>query len=158
VHSLDGLLAVKKVEAGGELIGPKRPTWLVYAHQFGLSLNELPECDEAESPILLNGRRLVGNEVARLWSALDQVLQSMNGDDRQRHELPAGLIQLSSHVGGDCGRWRRGVLSETENNRCDTGSQSLTDTLAGAIGAGHIQLRTPVAAIEPRGPIAQLSP
>jgi len=83
VHSLNSLLSGKRVDAGGELIGLNHPTWLAYAKQFGLSLHELPEVEEAKSPILLNGRRLIDKEVAQLWSALDQVLQSRNGDDRQ---------------------------------------------------------------------------
>ncbi|MEB3333512.1 MAG: FAD-dependent oxidoreductase [Cyanobacteriota bacterium] len=82
VHSLDTLLPEQKVEAGAELIGLNHPTWLAYAKQFGLPLNELPESDEAKSPIILNGRRLLGEEVATLWTGLDKVLQSMNGDAR----------------------------------------------------------------------------
>jgi monoamine oxidase len=60
VHSLDSLLPGKRVEAGGEFIGLNHPTWLAHAKQFGLSLNELPEGEEADSVILINGRRLVG--------------------------------------------------------------------------------------------------
>jgi hypothetical protein len=102
VLSLDGLLTGKKVEAGGELIGLNHPTWLAYAKQFGLSRNELPEGDEADSPILLNGRRIIGKEVALLWNALDQVLQSMNGDvrtiNRQQPWLSAKLTLQSGAV------------------------------------------------------------
>ena len=60
VHALDSLLPGKGVEAGDELIGLNHPTRLAYAKQFGLRLSELPEGDEADSPILINGRRLVG--------------------------------------------------------------------------------------------------
>jgi monoamine oxidase len=66
VHALDSLLPGKRVEAGGEFIGLNHPTWLAHAKQFGLSLSELPEGEEADSPILINGRRLVGKEVAQL--------------------------------------------------------------------------------------------
>ena len=82
VDSLDSLLPGKRVEAGGEFVGLNHPTWLAHAKQFGLNLSELPEGDEADSPILLNGRQPVGKEVAQLWKFLDQVLQSMNGDAR----------------------------------------------------------------------------
>lgn len=139
------------------MIGPNHPTWLAYAKQFGISRNELPEGDEADSPILLNGRRLIGKEVALLWRAIDEVMQSINGDDRQRHELAARSIQLSSHAGGDCGHGVEAFWSESEHFRCATGNQSLADALAGAIGADHIQLRTPVGSIELRSPIAELS-
>ncbi len=83
MHSLDSLLSSKRVEAGGALIGLNLPTWLAYAKQFGFSLNELPKSDEADSPILIDGGHIFCKEVAKLWSALDQVLQSMNGDDRE---------------------------------------------------------------------------
>jgi monoamine oxidase len=66
VHPRDSLIQVKKVEAGGELIGRNHPTWLAYAKHFGLSRIELLEGDEADSPILINGRRLVGKEVVLL--------------------------------------------------------------------------------------------
>jgi hypothetical protein len=48
------------------LIGLNHPTWLAYAKQIGLSRNEVLEGVEADSPILLNGRRLVGKEVVQL--------------------------------------------------------------------------------------------
>jgi monoamine oxidase len=83
VHALDSLLPGKRVEAGSELIGLNHPTWLAHAKQFGLSLNEMPEGEEADSVILINGRRLVGKEMAQLWKVLDQVLQSMNGEARK---------------------------------------------------------------------------
>ena len=82
VDSLANLLPGKMVEAGRELIGINHPSWVAHAKQFGRSLNELPEGDEAASPILLNGRQPVGKEVAQLWKFLDQVLQSLNGDAR----------------------------------------------------------------------------
>ena len=56
VHALDSLLPGKGVEAGDELIGLNYRTWMDYAKQFGLNLSKLPEGDEADSPILINGR------------------------------------------------------------------------------------------------------
>jgi hypothetical protein len=82
VHALDSLLPGKGVEAGDELIGLNYPTWLAHAKQFGHSLSELPEGEEADSPILINGRRLVG-KLALQWKFLDQVLQRMNGEARK---------------------------------------------------------------------------
>jgi monoamine oxidase len=102
VNALDSLLPGKRVEAGGELIGRNHPPWLAYAKQFGLSLNEMPEAEEADWVILINGRQLVGKEVARLWKFLDQVLQSMNGDVRrincQQPRLSAKLTLQSGAV------------------------------------------------------------
>jgi monoamine oxidase len=173
---------------------------LAYAKQFGLSLNELPEGEEADSPILINGRRLLGKDVALLWSALDQVLQSMNGDartiNRQQPWLSANAKQLDGQSLAQASqRWPGSPLarqaamamiandmnclpdrfsylamlasiaaggveafwSESENFRCATGNQSLAHALAGAIGAGPIQLRSPVAAIDLTGNNAKLT-
>lgn len=82
VFSIDTLLPNQKVEAGAELIGLNHPTWLAYAKQFGLTLNELGEGNEEQAPILLNGKRLLGAEAKQLWGAIDSVLQSMNADAR----------------------------------------------------------------------------
>jgi monoamine oxidase len=102
MHALDSLLSGKRVEAGSELIGLNHPTWLAYAKQFGLSLNELPEGEKTDSPILLNGRRSIGKEVALLWKFLDQMLESMNGDartiNRQQPWLSAKLTLQSGAV------------------------------------------------------------
>jgi monoamine oxidase len=51
VNALDSLLPGKRVEVGGEFSGLNHPTWLAHAKQFGLNLSELPEGDEADSPI-----------------------------------------------------------------------------------------------------------
>jgi hypothetical protein len=40
---------------------------------------------------LINGRQLVGKEVAQLWTLLDQVLQSMNGEARRINCQPPWL-------------------------------------------------------------------
>ncbi|MEB3238901.1 MAG: NAD(P)/FAD-dependent oxidoreductase [Cyanobacteriota bacterium] len=191
VHSLDTLLPDKKVEAGAELIGLNHPTWLAYAKQFGLTLHELPDSDGAHSPILLNGRRLLGEEVAKLWSGLDTVLQSMNGDartiNRQQPWLSPeaaaldaqSLLQASQRWPGSplerqaamamiandmnaqperfsylamlasiAGGGVEAFWTESEIYRCASGNQSLALALARAIGEAHIQLRSPVAAID----------
>lgn len=102
VHALDSLLSGKRVEAGGGFIGLNHPILLDHAKQFSLSLSELPEDEEADSVILINGRRLVGKEIALLWKCLDQVQQSMNGDARRinRHQpwLRAKLTLQSGAV------------------------------------------------------------
>lgn len=200
VHSLDSLLPGKRVEAGGEFIGLNHPTWLAHAKQFGLSLNELPEGEEADSVILINGRRLVGKEVAQLWKVLDQVLQNMNGEARtincQQPWLSANAKQLDGQSLAQASQgWPGNPLakqaamakiandtnclpdqfsylamvaliaaggveafwSESENFRCASGNQSLANALAGAVGAGHIQLRSPVAAVDLTGPISKLT-
>jgi len=95
---------------------------LDHAKQFGLSLNEMPDDEEANSFILINGRRLVGKEVAQLWKVLDQVLQSMNGEARRinRHQpwlrakltLQSGaVLKLDSVRDGAVGMTWRGAES-----------------------------------------------
>lgn len=95
---------------------------LDHAKQFGLSLNEMPEDEEADSPILINGRRLVGKEVALLWNFLDHVLQSMNDDASRinRHQpwlrakltLQSGaVLKLDSVRDGAVGMTWRGAES-----------------------------------------------
>ncbi len=59
VHSFNSLLPGEKVETGWQFIGLNHPTCLAHAKQFGLDLNELPEGEEADSPILINGRALL---------------------------------------------------------------------------------------------------
>jgi len=75
---------------------------LDHAKQFGLSLNEMPEDEEANSFILINGRRSIGKVVALLWKFLDQMLESMNGDartiNRQQPWLSAKLTLQSGAV------------------------------------------------------------
>src|SRR5918994_6627361 len=61
VISFSDLVPGKNVEGGGELIGSNHPTWMGYGKQF--KLNFLDVCEEdAEFPIVLNGKRLTGEE------------------------------------------------------------------------------------------------
>lgn len=83
VHSLDTIVQGKAVEAGAELIGLIHPTWLAYAKEFGLKLNELSDSDEAASPIVLNGKRYIGPEVQTLWTQMDAIFQSMNAEAKR---------------------------------------------------------------------------
>jgi len=77
------------------------PGWPMQSSLASTSAN----CPKATRPIrqfLLNGRQLVGKEVAQLWKFLDQVLQSMNGEARtincQQPWLSAKLILQSGVV------------------------------------------------------------
>jgi monoamine oxidase len=82
VCSLDRVVEGKQVEGGAEWMGLIHPTWLAYAKQFQLTLHEQADTDEAQAPILLNGRRYIGPEVKTLWGQIDAILQSMNADAR----------------------------------------------------------------------------
>jgi monoamine oxidase len=150
VHSLDTLLPSKQVEAGAELIGLNHPTWLAYAKQFGLSLNELASGDEEHSPILLQGQRLLGPEVKKLWSAIDTVLQSMNADaraiNRQQPWLSANAHSLDHQSLQEASqRWpgtdleRRGAMAMIANDmNCRPEHFSYLAMLA-SIAAGGVE-------------------
>jgi monoamine oxidase len=148
VHSLNTLLPGKHVEAGAELIGLNHPTWLAYAKQFGLTLNELPSGEEEHSPILLQGRRLLGPDVKKLWGAIDSVLQSMNADartiNRQQPWLSANAPSLDQQSLLEASqRWpgtdleRRGAMAMIANDmNCLPEHYSYLAMLASIAGGG----------------------
>lgn len=150
VHSLNTLLPGKQVEAGAELIGLNHPTWLAYAKQFGLTLHELASGEEEHSPILLQGQRLLGPDVKKLWTAIDTVLQSMNADartiNRQKPWLSANaqfLDQQSLQQASQ--RWpgteleRRGAMAMITNDmNCLPDHYSYLAMLA-SIAAGGVE-------------------
>jgi monoamine oxidase len=67
------------MEGGAELIGTNHPIWLDYAKRFKLSFIDITE-EDAEAPIVLNGRRLSSAESEKLWTEMDEVLGKMNAD------------------------------------------------------------------------------
>ena len=67
------------MEGGAELVGSNHPIWLDYAKRFKLKFIDITE-EDAEAPIVLNGRRLKAAEAEALWEELDQILGHMNAD------------------------------------------------------------------------------
>jgi monoamine oxidase len=67
------------MEGGAELIGTNHPIWLDYAQRFKLPFVKITE-EDAEAPIVLNGRRLSGAESEALWKEMEEVLGRMNAD------------------------------------------------------------------------------
>jgi monoamine oxidase len=61
----------KHVEGGGELIGSNHPAWVGYAKQFGLEFLDVTE-EDLEFPIVLNGKRLTGDESEGLWEEMEK--------------------------------------------------------------------------------------
>jgi monoamine oxidase len=107
-----------------------------------------------------NAKRLDGQSLAQAsqgWPgsplakqvAMAMIANDMNclPDQFSYHAMVASIA-----AGGVEAFW-----SESENFRCASGNQSLANALAGAVGAGNIQLRSPVAAIDLTGPIANLT-
>ena len=71
VISFSDLVPGKNVEGGGELIGSNHPAWLGYAKQFKLDFLDVGE-EDAEFPIVLNGKRLTSDESEALWEEMEE--------------------------------------------------------------------------------------
>src|SRR5687768_14318074 len=80
VLSFSDLVPGKNVEGGGELIGSNHPTWVGYAEKFGLKFIDVTEAEEAEFPIVLDGKRLTAEESEKLYEEMDAALAKMNED------------------------------------------------------------------------------
>ncbi|MEO5897108.1 MAG: FAD-dependent oxidoreductase [Vicinamibacterales bacterium] len=70
VISFSDIVPGKNVEGGGELIGSNHPTWVGYAKQFKLEFLDIGE-EDAENPIVLNGKRLTADESEALWTEME---------------------------------------------------------------------------------------
>jgi monoamine oxidase len=79
VISFSDLVPGGTMEGGAELIGTNHAIWLDYAKQFGIPFIDITE-EDAEAPIVLNGRRLGADEAERLWKEMDEALALMNAD------------------------------------------------------------------------------
>jgi monoamine oxidase len=79
VLSFTDFVPGKVVEGGAELIGSNHLTWMAYAKRFGLEFTDVTE-EDAEAPVLLDGRRLSAAESAALWEEMDAALATMNAD------------------------------------------------------------------------------
>jgi monoamine oxidase len=79
VISFSDLVAGKNVEGGGELIGSNHPAWVGYAKQFGLEFLDVSE-EDAEFPIVLNGKRLSSDESEALWEDTEKAFNTIVAD------------------------------------------------------------------------------
>ncbi|MCA8993160.1 MAG: FAD-dependent oxidoreductase [Planctomycetaceae bacterium] len=68
----------RNVEFGAELIGSNHPLWVNYADRFGLEFLDVTNDDNAELPVIIDGKRLSGEEAAELWEDLDVALNELN--------------------------------------------------------------------------------
>ena len=67
------------MEGGAELIGTNHPIWMDYKARFGLSLLDIAE-EDAEAPIVLNGKRLTAADSEKLWAQMTEALNGLNAD------------------------------------------------------------------------------
>jgi monoamine oxidase len=79
ILSFSDLVPGKNVEGGGEFLGLNHPTWMAYAKQFKLELLEVTE-EDAEAPIVLDGKRLSSDESDALWEELEETSSLLNAD------------------------------------------------------------------------------
>jgi monoamine oxidase len=79
VVSFSDLVPGGTMEGGAELIGTNHAIWVDYKQKFGLSFIDITE-EDAEAPIVLNGRRLTGPESEKMWEEMTAALSGMNAD------------------------------------------------------------------------------
>jgi monoamine oxidase len=80
VLSFSDLVKDKVMEGGGELIGSNHPTWVAYKEKFGLDFLDVTEEESAETPIVLDGKKLSREESDKLWEEMEPALRKMNAD------------------------------------------------------------------------------
>lgn len=80
VLSFTDLVKDKVMEGGAELIGSNHPTWVAYKEKFHLEWLDVTEEEDAEVPIVLDGKKLDRDECDRLWEDMEPTLRRMNED------------------------------------------------------------------------------
>lgn len=104
VISFSDLVPGKNVEGGGELIGSNHPAWLGYAKQFKLDFLDVGE-EDAEFPIVLNGKRLTSDESEALWEEMEKAFAPLLVDaakvDADRPWTAADAKALDTRTIGD---------------------------------------------------------
>ena len=145
--SFKDFVSGKNVEGGGELIGSNHPTWMAYAHQFHLDFLDVTE-DEADIPIVLNGRRFTQAQVKSMFDEMDQVLTKLtaearpvNADEPWRSPDAARLDSINtaqwlanSGSSADCAKLITSDFSS--NNAVALDRQSLLGNLTSIKGGG----------------------
>jgi monoamine oxidase len=79
VLSFSDLVPGKNVEGGGELIGSNHPAWVGYAKQFKLEFLDASE-EDAEFPVVLNGKRLTSEQSESLWEEMEKAFNTIVAD------------------------------------------------------------------------------
>lgn len=70
----------RNVEGGGELVGSNHPTWVNYAKQFDLEFLDVTEEEGVDYPIIIDGKRLIGEESNKLYEEMDAANAMMDAD------------------------------------------------------------------------------
>ena len=77
------------MDGGAELIGTNHAIWMDYKQRFGLSFVDITE-EDAEAPIVLNGKRLTADQSEALWKEMEAALNLMNADAAKIPDAFAG--------------------------------------------------------------------
>lgn len=80
VLSFGDLVPGKNMEGGAELIGSNHPTWVAYKEKFKLEWLDVTEEEDAEAPIVLDGKKLSREESDKLWEEMEPAIRKMNAD------------------------------------------------------------------------------
>ncbi|MEX2662134.1 MAG: FAD-dependent oxidoreductase [Vicinamibacterales bacterium] len=109
VISFSDIVPGKNVEGGGELIGSNHPAWVGYAKQFKLDFLDVGE-EDAEFPIVLNGKRLSADESEALWEEMEAAFKPLLEDaatiDADRPWTAANAAALDART---LGSWIDGL-------------------------------------------------
>lgn len=109
VISFSDIVPGKNVEGGGELIGSNHPTWMGYGEQFKLDFLDVGE-EDAEFPIVLNGKRLTSDESEKLWEEMEAAFAPLLEDaatiDADRPWTAANAAELDKRT---LGSWIEGL-------------------------------------------------
>ena len=109
VISFSDIVPGKNVEGGGELIGSNHPTWMAYGKQFKLGFLDVGE-EDAEFPIVLNGKRLTADESEKLWEEMEAAFKPLMEDaakiDADRPWTAANAAELDKRT---LGSWIEGL-------------------------------------------------
>ena len=123
VISFSDIVPGKNVEGGGELIGSNHPAWVGYAKQFKLQFLDVGE-EDAEAPIVLNGKRLSGAESEALWEEMEAAFAPLLADaaaiDPDRPWTAANADVLDRRSIGD---W---IASLSVSPMCKAGIDAMT--------------------------------
>ena len=82
VLSLKELVPGKNAEGGGEMLGSNHPLVLAYAAKFGFEFLNVSHDNDALTPMILGGRKLLGHEVRQISKEVEGAYATMNGDAR----------------------------------------------------------------------------
>jgi monoamine oxidase len=149
VHTNPLFVPEAKIEFGAELVGENHSVWLGLADAFGLSFRAVSEGSLAERPLLLDGKRYVGEAGAQIWQEVEKACRRLDPEARgvkypYRPWLDRDLKGLDDVSLGD--RLDSFGLSEpvrtameglfSNDNVTPTAEQSLLGTLAQVSGGG----------------------